>query len=63
MQTAQSGAGTVTPSDAFDAYEEYLRAGSTGDYVRAHGLEKLPVDFAHDGASVLRWFLAGTGAR
>ncbi len=42
MQTAQSGAGTVTPSDAFDAYEEYLRAGSTGDYVRAHGLEKLP---------------------
>jgi uncharacterized protein len=42
MQTAQTGAGTITPSDAFDAYEEYLDAGSTGDYVRAHGLEKLP---------------------
>src|SRR6201996_5934589 len=42
MQTAQTGAGTVTPPDSFDAYEEYLNAGSTGDYVRAHGLEKLP---------------------
>src|SRR5579871_4307985 len=37
MQTAQKDAGGVQPADAFDAYEEYLRAGSTGDYVRAHG--------------------------
>ena len=42
MQTAQRGEGEVVPSDAFDAYEEFLRAGSTGDYVRAHGLEQLP---------------------
>ena len=42
MQTAQRGEGEVNPSDAFDAYEEFLRAGSTGDYVRAHGLEQLP---------------------
>jgi putative CocE/NonD family hydrolase len=42
MQTAQSGEGQVIPSDTFDWYEEFLRAGSTGDYVRAHGLEQLP---------------------
>jgi putative CocE/NonD family hydrolase len=42
MQTAQRGEGEVVPIDAFDAYEEFLRAGSTGDYVRAHGLEQLP---------------------
>jgi hypothetical protein len=42
MQTAQRGEGEVIPIDAFDSYEEFLRAGSTGDYVRAHGLEQLP---------------------
>ena len=42
MQTAQRGEGEVVPSDAFDGYEEFLRAGSTGDYARAHGLEQLP---------------------
>jgi uncharacterized protein len=42
MQTAQRGEGQVIPIDAYDAYEEFLRAGSTGDYVRAHGLEQLP---------------------
>src|SRR6185437_10556301 len=29
-------------SDTYDAYEEFLRAGSTGEYVRARGLEDLP---------------------
>ena len=42
MQTGQRGAGVITPSDAFDKYEEFLRAGSTGDYIRANGLDKLP---------------------
>ncbi|TBR36090.1 MULTISPECIES: CocE/NonD family hydrolase [Dyella] len=42
MQTVQKGPGAVTPSDTFDKYEEYLQAGSTGDYVRSRGLDKLP---------------------
>ena len=42
MQTAQKGTGDVTPRVALDSYEEFLRAGSTGDYVRAHGIDKLP---------------------
>jgi putative CocE/NonD family hydrolase len=41
-QTAQRGAGVIPPSDTYDKYEEFLRAGSTGDYIRANGLEKLP---------------------
>lgn len=42
MQTVQQGPGAVTPSDTYDKYEEFLRAGSTGDYVRSRGLDKLP---------------------
>ena len=42
MQTVQQGPGVVTPSDTFDKYDEYLRAGSTGDYIRSRGLDKLP---------------------
>ncbi len=42
MQTGQRGKGSVTHSEIFDKYEEFLRAGSTGDYIRAHGLDKLP---------------------
>lgn len=42
MQTVQQGAGVVTPSDTYDKYEEFLRVGSTGDYVRSRGLDKLP---------------------
>jgi putative CocE/NonD family hydrolase len=42
MQTGQRGAGKITPSTTFDKYEEYLRAGSTGDYIRANGLDKYP---------------------
>jgi putative CocE/NonD family hydrolase len=42
MQTGQRGAGSVTPSDSYDKYDELLRVGSTGDYARVHGLEQLP---------------------
>jgi putative CocE/NonD family hydrolase len=42
MQTGQRGAGTIAPSDTYDKYEEFLRAGSTGDYMRSHGLDQLP---------------------
>ncbi|WP_331643912.1 CocE/NonD family hydrolase [Luteibacter sp.] len=42
MQTMQKGAGAVTPTDTYDKYEEYLRAGSVGDYIRSRGLDKLP---------------------
>jgi putative CocE/NonD family hydrolase len=42
MQTVQRGAGEVTPHDYYDIYEEFLRAGSAGDYARAHGLDQLP---------------------
>ncbi len=53
MQTGQRGAGVIAPSDTYDKYEEFLRAGSTGDYMRAHGLDKLPWIALHDGASCL----------
>jgi len=42
MQTGQRGPGKITPSYVFDKYEEYLRAGSTGDYIRANGLDQFP---------------------
>lgn len=42
MQTAQRGKGVVTPSDSHDMYEEFLRAGSAGDYVRKNHLDQLP---------------------
>jgi putative CocE/NonD family hydrolase len=42
LQTAQRADGMVTPSDTYDKYEEFLRAGSTGDYIRKNGLDKLP---------------------
>jgi len=41
-QTGQRGAGVIPPSDTYDKYEEFLRAGSTGDYIRANGLDRLP---------------------
>ena len=42
MQTGQRGVGVITPSATYDKYEEFLRAGSAGDYIRANGLDKLP---------------------
>lgn len=42
MQSGQRGVGVLTPSQTHDKYEEFLRAGSAGDYIRANGLERLP---------------------
>jgi len=42
MQTGQRGVGVITPSNIFDKYTEFLRAGSAGDYIRANGLDRLP---------------------
>ena len=41
-QTAQTGAGEGVQRDAYDDYTTFLEAGSTGDYIRARGLQKLP---------------------
>ena len=42
MQSGQRGVGVLTPSQTHDKYEEFLRAGSAGDYIREHGLDRLP---------------------
>jgi uncharacterized protein len=42
QQTAKRDEGEIVPRDAYDDYDAFRRAGSTGDYVRAHGLELLP---------------------
>jgi len=42
LQTGHRGKGSITPSATHDKYEEFLRAGSAGDYVRNTGLDKLP---------------------
>jgi putative CocE/NonD family hydrolase len=41
-QTGQQGSGDGVARDAYDDYETFLAAGSTGDYIRAHGLDTLP---------------------
>ncbi|KRE96600.1 glutaryl-7-ACA acylase [Frateuria sp. Soil773] len=41
-QTAQKGKGSGLAREGFDDYTNFLRAGSAGDYARAHGLEQLP---------------------
>jgi putative CocE/NonD family hydrolase len=41
-QTAQRGEGQGVAREGADDYTTFLRAGSTGDYIRARGLEKLP---------------------
>ena len=42
MQTAKRGEGEPVVRGAYDDYEDFRRAGSTGDYARAHGLDQLP---------------------
>ncbi len=42
MQTGQRGEGAITPTNTDDKYQEFLEAGSTGDYIRTWGLDKLP---------------------
>ncbi len=41
-QTGQTGSGDPVPRDAYDDFTTFLKAGSTGDYAREHGLERLP---------------------
>jgi putative CocE/NonD family hydrolase len=41
-QTSARGEGQPVGRDAFDDYESFLAAGSTGDYARAHGLGQYP---------------------
>ena len=42
MQTGQRGEGVIAPSETFDKYEEFLRAGSVRGYVATNGLDQLP---------------------
>ena len=41
-QMTAKGAGTNVPRRNFDDYENFLRAGSFGDFARAAGLEQMP---------------------
>jgi putative CocE/NonD family hydrolase len=41
-QTTKRDAGEAVPRGAFDDYEIFRRAGSTGDFVRANGLDQFP---------------------
>jgi uncharacterized protein len=43
LQTGQRGGGAIAPSEIYDKYEEFLRAGSVSDYARTNGLDRLPV--------------------
>lgn len=42
QQTGAKEGGEAVPRAASDDYEEFLRAGSAGDYIRKHGLDQLP---------------------
>jgi uncharacterized protein len=41
-QTSKKDGGEAVVRDAYDDYEAFRRAGSAGDYARAHGLDQLP---------------------
>jgi uncharacterized protein len=41
-QTAARGEGHLVPRQGYDDYENFLRAGSAGDFAHAAGLEQLP---------------------
>jgi putative CocE/NonD family hydrolase len=41
-QTGQKGSGKNVSRAAYDDYETFLKAGSTGDYAKANGFEQLP---------------------
>jgi hypothetical protein len=43
-QTMEKGEGKSVPRGAYDDYENFLRAGSAGNYARGHGLDQLPWD-------------------
>jgi putative CocE/NonD family hydrolase len=41
-QTSKRGSGDAIPRAGYDDYQNFLEVGSTGDYMRAHGLEAYP---------------------
>ena len=41
-QTIKRGDGHAVPREAYDDYENFLRAGSAGDYAKKWGLDQLP---------------------
>ncbi len=41
-QTVKPDGGDAVVREAYDDYDVFRRAGSAGDYIRAHGLEQLP---------------------
>ena len=41
-QTSKRDEGDPVPRGAYDDFSDFLHAGSTGDYIRAHGLQQLP---------------------
>ncbi|MBW8813050.1 MAG: CocE/NonD family hydrolase [Caulobacterales bacterium] len=43
QQTTERDEGDPIPRQGFDDYDNFLRAGSAGDYARAAGLDQLPV--------------------
>ncbi|HLZ08345.1 MAG TPA: CocE/NonD family hydrolase, partial [Chloroflexota bacterium] len=43
-QTSKRGEGDAIVVGEYDEYEAYRRAGSAGDFARAHGLDQLPWD-------------------
>ena len=43
FQSTEKGAGRPIVRQGYDDYENFLRAGSTGDFARAAGLDQLPV--------------------
>jgi uncharacterized protein len=42
LQTTRRDEGEPVARGAYDDYEDFRRAGSAGDYARAHGLDQLP---------------------
>ena len=55
--------GHEIPREGYDDYDNFLRAGSAGDFAKAAGLEQLPWWRKICRASCLRRVLAGAGAR
>ena len=62
-QTEARGEGGKIMRQGYDDYDNFLRAGSPGDFAKAAGMDQLPWWNKIIGASRLRRVLAGTGAR
>ena len=62
-QTTVSGSGGAIVRQGYDDYENFLRAGSAGDFAKADGLDQLAFWRKIARASGLRRVLAGAGTR